>query len=570
MSDELAFDPTKCGLPAIPKLQPLIFNDCTVDPPVAVIAQPVDALITPTLGELPIASGTISINDFIGLGQATVDIPLGSTGLIRLFNCGVPTDNYLTVKARLNKVKSGDYVYYYKFGCGDEMFSSPTPPLLGTAVLTTALAPGSLTVPTSATATVYTQNNCVLGSAGTSITVYNRFASIRGNVGDIVEFTNMAVSGAPHYAVLNGNRVSGSSSGGTGTGEGCCSPCLDIDDLVLRNALYPSAYTVKTIPASLGGDANGQVTLVYIDDQTWESDWFTYTCQAGTDRYYWRLTTKPGSYNVAANCDDAPGSAILTLVRDTSDSLTCADLTSTANSRNSLSGTISYVYKNIHPFRFACGNSLYIGVDACMADALCDGLPCSVCVSPSSSLIITPLTCWQSYKISNNRTAPFKDTLIASVSGITWHLPFTEAQHGQCLQISDGDEFVLRWDSTTQQWSMRNRLLVYKCAPPISPSGPFNCEQGQACEFRLHVACQSSPPYCIIDTTYGTGTYYPKIAEASVLPQFVSTLHNSGKSLSVSNHNSWNANFTAILYCIHGPSNVVGKMATIVFNIRET
>ena len=379
--NNLAFDTSKCNIPAIPKITELQLQDCNVPS----FRNPLRAFKLLPSPLSPLGVGAAPISSLISYGQAITDIPVNGTGTVTVYNCGVLTSQTVTVTSRFRSIRSGEFVYFFRFGCGNEVFGAQTLTFVGYGVLLTALAAGSLSAPTTATLQLYNNNNGNLTASSSTITLRNPFSTIRGNVGDSVEFIGVenlnTAFGVPINAIQSTSGVATTTT--TGAAVGCCHDCIDPATLTGTGNKYQLNYTVSQIPATLGGDGAGLVYLTWISDQVWESDSFHFACAGGTDAYFWRYTTIVGSYDVANSCSNAPGSATLTLVK-VATTLHCSDLTSKSNSRNAVSGTIPYVYKNINPIRYQCGSTLVIGPDICMADELNDQLPCTVCIYPTT------------------------------------------------------------------------------------------------------------------------------------------------------------------------------------------
>lgn len=365
---ELAFDITKCGLPAVLKLPPLTLQDCEIRNAVSNITALPDTSIAPTLPLIPPSAAMVA--DFkanVGLGRALADIALGGSGLIQLFNCDNPTDKTLTVTARLDRIKAGDYVYYTKFDCGNEVVSNAYVPVLRMGILTSTIAAGTASSPANGTMTEYVINATgTVVSAGVSIPIKNYLASVTGQIGDVVltmELNNTA-SSCPTVLFC---RSSGTTSGSATQSIGACSPCVGRAALTINNNSYPAVFHIRTIPTELGGVGTGGILdLVYISGNVWESDAFNFACDMGTDSYFWRLTVP-----ALAGCSYAVGSALVTLHSVTSP-VHCDDLTD----------GLTYIYKNLRPFRARCGTPMALNSDACMPVELRTRLPCEICVYP--------------------------------------------------------------------------------------------------------------------------------------------------------------------------------------------
>lgn len=176
----------------------------------------------------------------------------------------------------------------------------------------------------------------------------------------------------------------------TGNGRECCGPCVD-DSLLTEDDLYAETYTAHWIPTELGGPT---VTLNFVgllphapsdhpaqltndDLYCWESDTFEYTCDDGTDVYFWRLLTDADGNST---CKAGTGRTVLYLVRDSSAAV-CTDL-----SEPRCTGTnvdLQFVqYESIEHWRARCGSKLWLRFPQFQQPEIEALLACAVCIAP--------------------------------------------------------------------------------------------------------------------------------------------------------------------------------------------
>lgn len=384
---ELAFDTTKCGLPEIPKIPVLRLNDCDIRDALPVIPDGPSLLLAPSTGFIPNTAALDEFRQFFGLGVATTDIPINSTGLLTIYDCNNPTDKTVTVKTRLSPIKKGDPVYFYKFDCGPEIISSPINTQFEIGVLNTNLAAGTMTLPSTASASIYRITNGVPVDTGEDTTVYNHSPQLTGTAGQTIFFSGLRVNGARRFVVTNVDNTTGISTitpslAGVSS-INCCSGC--VPSSTLAGSLYPNKYYLYKIPTTYGGDINGIIRLTMVSPYVWESDSFQFSCSGGTDRYYWRL-----SAGGAGSCNDGIGVARLKLMPVSVAHCPNQSLLDNSNQTTGLSS--DFIYQNITPFRLQCGNTLYLNNDVCMPDAIQDQMSSTICVYPYSSTLPTGST----------------------------------------------------------------------------------------------------------------------------------------------------------------------------------
>lgn len=356
---ELAFDTSKCSIPAIPKIPEINLSSCDIPMNFPVLKSTVPTIspefATPPIE--PVSTGTI------GTGIATQDIPVGSSGVVTIYNCGVATDDTITVTARLNPIKSGDRVYFARFDCGsNDVVSSPCTYNLAYGTLQTTLYPGQLTTPTTASVLLYDTVNGVVQNTTNVITAKNYLPALQGVVGDTVLLAVITCSGVSQYTVIAATTVAATTTfiNQITPCGGCANPNL----FVMQNHTYPYAFGIQYIPSTMGGGSTGLVPMYQVTNTTWESDHFNYACAGGTDAYFWRLTL--------ASASTCGSTATLTLVKAAT-TLHCTDLTT---------GVTAGVYRNIEPFRVRCSSRLVLTEDVCASSPIRKSLPCSVCIAP--------------------------------------------------------------------------------------------------------------------------------------------------------------------------------------------
>jgi len=380
MSD-LAFDTTKCNIPAIPKITELQLQDCNVPIAIPPIKVPLITGITPALGQLPVG---VTTQQSLSAGQTTADIAYGATGTTNKYNCSVNAGTTQTITSRLTKIHKCDPVYMFNVDCGVEIASPPRTPVLFAGVLQSSLAAGSLTTPSSASVRLYVRSSTNFVSSSL-VTALNYRSNITGSAGKTVLVMWVPGNCTDRYVILNVDTLPQSTATSTTIqSNGCCSGCLQSSEL--SGALYPSHYYVYMIPQQIGGNSAGIVKLVQVSAEVWESDNFNFRCAAGTDSYFWRLTTPSVS-----SCNDSSGAAKLLLVKNAT-TLHCPDLTILANTYHTGTTPSTFIYENIAPFRYMCGNTMYLNNDVCLPDALQTYGKSPICIYPFWSSSINPAT----------------------------------------------------------------------------------------------------------------------------------------------------------------------------------
>jgi len=459
-----AFDSTKCGLPVIPQIPEVSLQNCIVPVNFPTLLPRRGALIAPSAGVFPPDdSYRTTILNQMKLGKST------ATGYqtvpIQQYTGNTATQNTLTAKTRLTPINNCDWTYSYDFQCGSsvvpDVISQPSSPILRLGILQADLPTGGIT-PSTAVVQLYTLINGTI-TADTQVAVKNFSNKLTAKAGKSVVL--MTVGGCtPDYIVINvddADAASTSSGGNTTTlsGAGCCSGCRSIAQMFGK--LYPDIFYAYPIPAALGGDSYGIVQLIYVSSGHWESDDVHISCSGGSDTYFWRLsTTNPSTY------DDAAGSATLYLDRNVP-ATHCPDLT-----QDLCGDPISNLYSNIAPFRFMCGNRMYLRGDNGLPTLLQDTAPKQICVypyvTPDTSVdpnpgpapgvdptgTFTPFNdCWTGYYIPHHmpgRTT-LPNVLFVDITPPT--LPTTNT--GLSLLEMNETSFAIRYNPANRTWEGR-------------------------------------------------------------------------------------------------------------------
>lgn len=274
----------------------------------------------------------------------------------------------------------------------------------------------------------------------------------------IVADRNLPSTGQRNRRVWN---TDGSIGAGAIKGvKGCCAGCLDPRYLVI-DKLYAGTYIVSKLPVELGGPSvtleslglTSGITGISNNLYYWESDTFQYTCDAGTDTYWWRFIIGADG---TSTCKAGFGAdnAVLYLVHNGSATI-CTNLAVVRCAIPGYSGPL-YEFANFEDWRARCGSKLYIRFPQFQKADLARILPCEVCVKPDSGfgrINYSPIACLDD-QLPSPRVGGWPNTLFGSlsstVSGISQNVvligdsDFTSAQ---ILFASCGCSVCAVWNS---------------------------------------------------------------------------------------------------------------------------